>query len=170
MKAAESTLNLARNQIRLWRARWTNTTTCNTNGYKFLPGPSELLSLASQWSRVYGMYHVHLPRRHWSFNVETLNWGLSLNYCCPLSRVSASYSHNTRKIFHLRVFPGRVTASTKALMAFSDLFSSPFIHPQLQHIVAKMTLLDALLFYVSAIWSLTDHSLSDHITGFRFRY
>ncbi|KAB1212324.1 Alpha-dioxygenase 2 [Morella rubra] len=33
-------------------------------------------------------------------------------------------------------------------MAFSDLFSSPFIHPQLQHIVAKMTLLDALLFYL----------------------
>ncbi|KAF3965926.1 hypothetical protein CMV_009930 [Castanea mollissima] len=32
-------------------------------------------------------------------------------------------------------------------MAFF-LFLSPFIHPQLQHIVAKMTLLDTLLFYV----------------------
>lgn len=29
------------------------------------------------------------------------------------------------------------------------LFSSPFVHPQLQQIVAKMTLLDTLLFYVS---------------------
>lgn len=33
-------------------------------------------------------------------------------------------------------------------MGFS-LFSSPFVHPQLQQIVAKMTLLDTLLFYVS---------------------
>ncbi|GMY23920.1 Alpha-dioxygenase 2, partial [Fagus crenata] len=32
-------------------------------------------------------------------------------------------------------------------MAFS-LFSSHFIHPQLQHIVAKMTLLDTMLFFV----------------------
>ncbi|XP_040998486.1 alpha-dioxygenase 2-like isoform X2 [Juglans microcarpa x Juglans regia] len=34
------------------------------------------------------------------------------------------------------------------IMAFSGLFSSPFIHPQLQHFVAKMTLLDSFLFYV----------------------
>ena len=31
----------------------------------------------------------------------------------------------------------------------TSLFSSPFVHPQLQQIVAKMTLLDTLLFYVS---------------------
>uniref|UniRef100_A0A2P2KGE3 Uncharacterized protein n=1 Tax=Rhizophora mucronata TaxID=61149 RepID=A0A2P2KGE3_RHIMU len=33
-------------------------------------------------------------------------------------------------------------------MAFS-LYSSSFIHPQLRHVVAKMTVLDTLLFYVT---------------------
>lgn len=37
----------------------------------------------------------------------------------------------------------------------SSLFSSPFVHPQLQQIVAKMTLLDTLLFYVSFFFSTT---------------
>ncbi|XP_042965102.1 alpha-dioxygenase 2-like isoform X3 [Carya illinoinensis] len=62
-----------------------------------------------------------------------------INYC-PFRLISLIDLKSQKKQETLPFF--------QHIMEFSDLFSSPFVHPQLQHLVAKMTLLDSFLFYV----------------------